>query len=174
MVDVALNPSDDNHEAPPHQLKLAKRCAQLAMHSCMENILELLQTRARMVWRRSSLRRSHQLQPCLPTPRLPLPFWLRPPLAWWRHQASSWHSSPSGGANHKGHLRKRSRAQREAQRMPPMPVLFPALRWLRLTFPRGVCEIPMRIQSHKYMRNDSSCLTCLGTRWSKRCPHGRA
>ena len=103
-----------------------------------------------------------------------LPFWLRPPLAWWRHRASSWHSSPSGGADHKGHLRKRSRAQREAQRMPPMPVLFPALRWLRLTFPRGVCEIPMRIQSHKYMRNDSSCLTCLGTRWSKRCPHGRA
>ena len=46
-----------------------------------------------------------------------LPFWLRPPLAWWRHQASSWHSSPSGGDDHKGHLRKRSRAQREVRRL---------------------------------------------------------
>ena len=33
----------------PHKLKSAKRCAQLAMHSCMENILELLKLRSQQV-----------------------------------------------------------------------------------------------------------------------------
>ena len=62
----------------------------------------------------------------------------------------------SGGADRKGHLRKRPRAQREAQRMPPVPVLFPALRWLRLTFLVEFAKFTVITELHRYW----PCTSC--------------